>query len=63
MGFRFPSNSLHKKLSQLLVEEWGASPADPALLLHFPESILSNLNLKKYKKETVTKIKSQNFGR
>ena len=46
MGFRFPSISLHKKLSQLLVEEWGASPEDPALLLHFSETILSNLNLK-----------------
>ena len=46
VGFRFPSISLHKKLSQLLVEEWEASPADPALLLHFSETILSNLNLK-----------------
>ena len=43
VGFRFPSISLHKKLSQLLVEEWGASPADPALLLHFSETILSKI--------------------
>ena len=63
MGFRFPSISLHKKLSQLLVEEWGASPADPALLLHFSESILSNLNLKNIKKKQSRKLNHKNFGR
>ena len=34
-GFRFPSISLHKKLSQLLVGEGRVSPANPALLILF----------------------------
>ena len=63
MGFRFPSISLHNKLSQLLVEEWGASPADPALLLHFSETILSNSNLKNIKKKQSRKLNHKNFGR
>ena len=62
MGFRFPSISLHKKLSQLLVEECGASPADPALLLHFSETIVSNLNLNIKKKQS-RKLNHKNFGR
>ena len=46
MGFRFPSISLHKKTVTASGGGVGTSPADPALLLHFSETILSNLNLK-----------------
>ena len=40
VGLRFPSINLHKKLSQVLVEEGGASSSDPALLPHFQSLFL-----------------------
>ena len=57
VGFRFPSISLHKKLSQLLVEEGGFARR-PSITPTVLESILSNLKLK-IEKETITNIKSQ----
>ena len=55
LGFSLPSVFLKNVIAS--GGGGGASPTEPALLLHFSESILSNL---KTKKETVTtKIKSQ----
>ena len=65
MGFRFPSISFHKRLSQLLVEEWGASPADPALLLIFKDytfKLKVKKKINKKKKKQSRKLNHKNFG-
>ena len=58
MGFRFPSIGLHKKLSQLLVEEAELRPQTQHYSYIFRDYTFK-LKIKNKKKESVAKIISQ----